>query len=122
MTEPFLDHAERYSLLDGFDTKGMSECSGLGNRRWRDGLFEAMAYQGSTRYVVAALRPSNTSGEALFALAGPTGDSPDVITRETLLPADMDVGDKVIVRNAGAYSLSVTSEFNGFPKPAAYLI
>ncbi len=87
-----------------------------------NGLFEAMAYQGSTRYVVAALRPSNTSGEALFALAGPTGDSPDVITREALLPADMDVDDKVIVRNAGAYSLSVTSEFNGFPKPAAYLI
>lgn len=87
-----------------------------------NGLFEAMAYQGSTRYVVAATRPSNASGEALFALAGPTGDSPDVITREALLPADMDVGDKVIVRNAGAYSLSVTSEFNGFPKPAAYLI
>ncbi|HEY4940049.1 MAG TPA: type III PLP-dependent enzyme [Rhizomicrobium sp.] len=87
-----------------------------------NGLFEAMAYQGSTRYVVAAARPSNASGEALFALAGPTGDSPDVITREALLPADMDVGDKVIVRNAGAYSLSVTSEFNGFPKPAAYLV
>ncbi len=87
-----------------------------------NGLFEAMAYQGSTRYVVATLRPSNVSGEALFALAGPTGDSPDVITREVLLPADMDVGDKVIVRNAGAYSLSVTSEFNGFPKPAAYII
>jgi len=87
-----------------------------------NGLFEAMAYQGSTRYAVAAVRPSNTSGEALFALAGPTGDSPDVITREVLMPADMDVGDKLIVRNAGAYSLSVTSEFNGFPKPAAYLV
>ncbi len=87
-----------------------------------NGLFEAMAYQGSTRYVVEAVRPSGRSGEALFALAGPTGDSPDVITREALLPADMDVGDKVIVRNAGAYSLSVTSEFNGFPRPAAYLI
>ena len=87
-----------------------------------NGLFEAMAYQGSTRYVVEAVRPSGVSGEALFALAGPTGDSPDVITREALLPADIDVGDKVIVRNAGAYTLSVTSEFNGFPKPPAYLV
>ena len=87
-----------------------------------NGLFEAMAYQGSTRYVVEAARPSSVSGVALFALAGPTGDSPDVITREALLPADLDVGDKVIVRNAGAYSLSVTSEFNGFPKPRAYIV
>jgi ornithine decarboxylase len=87
-----------------------------------NGLFEAMAYQGSTRYVIESLRPVATAGEALFALAGPTGDSPDVITREALLPADVDVGDRLIVRNAGAYSLSVTTDFNGFPKPPVYLV
>lgn len=87
-----------------------------------NGLFEAMAYQGSTRYPVESIRLSNASGEALFALAGPTGDSPDIITREALLPADIDVGDRLIFRNAGAYSLSVTSRFNGFPKPDAYFV
>lgn len=87
-----------------------------------NGLFEAMAYQGSTRYPVESIRLSNASGEALFALAGPTGDAPDVITREALLPADTDVGDRLIVRNAGAYSLSVTSRFNGFPKPPVYVV
>lgn len=81
-----------------------------------NGLFEAMAYQGATRYAVESVqRPEGT--EAPFALAGPTGDSPDVITREALLPADLGVGDRLIVRNAGAYTLAVTSRFNGFPPP-----
>src|SRR5258708_1714034 len=35
-------------------------------------LFEAMAYQGSTRYKITSLRLSNDSGEAMFSLAGPT--------------------------------------------------
>jgi ornithine decarboxylase len=83
-------------------------------------LFETMAYQGSTRYPVESLRFSNASGEALFALAGPTGDAPDVLTREALLPRDMAVGDKLIIRNTGAYSLSVSSRFNGFPAPAVH--
>lgn len=85
-------------------------------------LFETMAYQGSTRYRVASLRPSYDSGEMLFALAGPTGDSPDVITREASLPQDLEVGDKLIFHDVGAYSLATASRFNGFPKPAVYLI
>jgi ornithine decarboxylase len=84
-----------------------------------NGLFEAMAYQGSTRYAVEPVRAS-VVGEALFQLAGPTGDAPDVIARDVPMSADIAVGDKVIVRSAGAYSLSVTSEFNGFPKPLVY--
>lgn len=85
-----------------------------------NGLFETMAYQGSTRYPITSMRPVGNAGEMLFAIAGPTGDSPDVITKEALLPQDMAIGDKVIVHQTGAYSLSVTSEFNGFPKPPAY--
>ncbi len=87
-----------------------------------NGLFETMAYQGSTRYPVSSTRPVGAAGESLFELAGPTGDSPDVITREALLPNDIAVGDKLIFYNVGAYSLSVTSQFNGFPKPKAYFI
>lgn len=87
-----------------------------------NGLFETMAYQGSTRYAVTSLRPIGNQGASLFALAGPTGDSADVITREALLPADIGVGDKLVFHNAGAYSLSVTSQFNGFPKPSVRFI
>jgi ornithine decarboxylase len=87
-----------------------------------NGLFETMAYQGSTRYPISSMRPVGDAGEALFELAGPTGDSPDVVTREALLPKDIEVGDKVIIHNVGAYSLTVTSNFNGFPKPEVYFL
>lgn len=85
-------------------------------------LFEAMAYQGSTRYRISSMRQPFTSGEKLFALAGPTGDSPDVITREALLPVDIGVGDKLVVHSVGAYSLVATSKFNGFPKPKIIVV
>lgn len=87
-----------------------------------NGLFETMAYQGSTRYKVTSMRPSYDAGEVMFALAGPTGDSPDIITHEALLPKDIEVGDKVIIHDAGAYSVVVTSRFNGFPHPDVYFV
>jgi ornithine decarboxylase len=87
-----------------------------------DALYEAMAFQGSTRYRVTTLRPSYDAGETLFSLAGPTGDSADIITREALLPRDVEVGDKLVFHDVGAYSLVCSSKFNGFPKPAVYFI
>ncbi len=87
-----------------------------------NGLFEVMAYQGSTRYKVTALKPFNNSGEKNFALAGPTGDSPDIIAKEVLLPTDIDVGDKLVIHDVGAYSLVAASRFNGFPKPPVYFV
>jgi ornithine decarboxylase len=87
-----------------------------------DALYEAMAFQGSTRYRITSLRSSFDSGEMLFAIAGPTGDSCDIITREALLPTDIEVGDKLTIHDVGAYSLVCSSKFNGFPKPPMYLI
>lgn len=86
-----------------------------------NGLFEAMAYQGGTRYQVTRTRES-PQPNSHFALAGPTGDSPDVITRDVKLPADTDVGDKLIFSNAGAYTVSMTIPFNGFPKPEIHYL
>lgn len=83
-------------------------------------LFETMAYQGSTRYQVTSMRTSDGAGETIFALAGPTGDSEDVITREALLPNDIAVGDKLVFYKVGAYSLVNASPFNGFPRPEVY--
>ena len=85
-------------------------------------LFESMAYQGSTRYRIRSMRPPHDAGEGLFALAGPTGDSADIITREALLPKDIHVGEKLIVYDAGAYNLVASTRFNGFPKPSVYFI
>ncbi|KAJ3219786.1 Antizyme inhibitor 1 [Dinochytrium kinnereticum] len=46
---------------------------------------------------------------------GPTCDSFDCITRETLLP-EMNVGDWMYFENMGAYTMSAASQFNGFRK------
>jgi ornithine decarboxylase len=85
-------------------------------------LYEALPFQGSTRYRVTTTQPSMDCAQALFSLAGPTGDSPDVITREAMLPQNIAVGNRLIFHAVGAYSLVVASRFNGFPKPDVYFV
>lgn len=87
-----------------------------------NGLFESLAYQGSIGYRISTLRKIHDAGEAVFALAGPTGDSWDVVSREAHLPADIEVGDKLIFHSVGAYNLVMVGRFNGFPKPSVYFI
>lgn len=82
-------------------------------------VFEAMPYQGSMRFPVTCLTNDNSRNE-VFALAGPTGDSQDVLTRSASLPANVAVGDKLAIHNVGAYSMSLASSFNGFPKPQVF--
>lgn len=73
------------------------------------------------RYEVRAVDPRG--GESRPAiLAGPTCDSVDVISQDTPLPADVRTGDRLILVNAGAYTLSYASHFNGFPPPEVALI
>lgn len=87
-----------------------------------NGLFEAMVHQGSTQYAVHTARKNPANIEKLnYALTGPTGDSLDIITRDILLPYNINVGDKLIFENAGAYTISMSCSFNGFPKPKLYI-
>jgi ornithine decarboxylase len=87
-----------------------------------NGLFETLACQGSTRYQITCLGQSGGCEQDLYSLAGPTGDSPDVVARGVALPRHIDVGDKLVFHAAGAYSLAVSSRFNGFPKPGVHLV
>jgi len=85
-------------------------------------LFEAMIHQGATRYPVYMLNPPTDPVETqLFTLAGPTGDSLDIIARGVELPAYVGIGDKLIFKNAGAYTHIMASHFNGFPIPPLYI-
>ncbi|XP_069837128.1 ornithine decarboxylase-like [Dendropsophus ebraccatus] len=52
-------------------------------------------------------------------LWGPCCTDHDIITEEVSLP-ELEIGDWIIFSNMGAYSLSVTSTFNGFHHPAVY--
>jgi len=54
-------------------------------------------------------------------LAGPSCDSVDVMFRGIELP-EVEVGDRVYIHAAGAYTTVYASSFNGFAPPAVYLI
>lgn len=87
-----------------------------------NGLYEAMIHQGTTQYDVHTVAVPEADPELMpCVLAGPTGDSLDIITRDITLPSFVTVGDRLIFENAGAYTVTMASPFNGFPKPELYL-
>ena len=82
-------------------------------------LFEALSFQGRTRYPVRRLGvPGEANGDGTtgqFTLAGPTGDSLDVIARDVSLPVVTGVGDRLVFAHTGAYTKAMACRFNGFP-------
>lgn len=56
-----------------------------------------------------------------WTIAGPSCDSFDVIDREVVLP-EPEVGNRLLILSAGAYTVSYASEFNGFSVPKTILI
>lgn len=75
-----------------------------------NGLMEAV---GGIKYRVI---PSRAGAARKWVLSGPTCDSFDVISSEVELP-DLEVGDRVYIPSAGAYTTAYASEFDGFPIP-----
>ncbi|NLI30616.1 MAG: type III PLP-dependent enzyme [Nitrospiraceae bacterium] len=61
-------------------------------------------------------------GEARsWTVCGPSCDSMDVIDKEAELP-EPEVGNRILIPSAGAYTISYASEFNGFSIPKVILI
>ncbi len=54
------------------------------------------------------------------SLYGPTVDQGDKIDDNCLLPRDLDVGDWIIIEDAGAYQLQGASGFCGFNRRHVY--
>lgn len=82
-------------------------------------LLESMTCQGRTQYRIDLLSSKHAPGskKEYFILTGPTGDNLDVINKKELLPAEIKIGDKLLVHDAGAYTFPLSTRFNGFPKP-----
>jgi ornithine decarboxylase len=85
-------------------------------------LFEALRYQGTTRYEVSREGRRSDCATATFVLAGPTGDSLDIVSEATELPADIAVGDRLRFERVGAYTIALASSFNGFPVPPVRIV
>jgi len=74
-------------------------------------------------YAKLQLLPFNERKEKTFRsiVFGPTCDSLDIITRDCQLPS-LAIGESILIRNIGAYSIASATEFNGFTKPHSYYI
>ena len=82
-----------------------------------NGLMETV---GGLPYSMVAVNGREQRPEQAWVVAGPTCDSFDVVSRETLLPA-LSAGDRVAITPAGAYTTSYASRFNGASIPKTYL-
>lgn len=101
---------------------------GDGDRRWVyldvgkfNGLAETMGE--SIKYRIEARGRGGRKGPVI--IAGPTCDSADILYEETeyKLPLELEIGDKVEILAAGAYTASYASVgFNGFPPLCTYCI
>lgn len=56
-----------------------------------------------------------------YIVAGPSCDSMDVLPGETELP-EMEIGDRVYIMAAGAYTTAYASRFDGIPIPKVILV
>jgi ornithine decarboxylase len=74
-------------------------------------------------HALPVFRPyRNKEGEPVYpnsTVFGPTCDSMDVIGHDFTLP-EMEIGEKCVVENFGAYTIAATTTFNGFSKPDVY--
>jgi ornithine decarboxylase len=81
------------------------------------GLMESV---GGINYRYACL---DTEGPNVpWTLAGPSCDSMDVIAKNILLPDDVEVGDRIAIAPAGAYTTVYACDFNGLSQPSVLCI
>jgi ornithine decarboxylase len=89
-----------------------------GGKRWMHwdaGLFGGIFE--TTEGLKYKLRSDRSGPDTPWQVAGPTCDAVDVVLRDEPLPSDLQEGDFIYIRNAGAYTSAYASEFNGFPLP-----
>ena len=80
-----------------------------------NGLMESI---GGIQYQMAV---AGNGSKSKWVLAGPSCDSFDVISTEVEL-AEPEVGGRVYIMSAGAYTTAYASNFNGFCVPKTYFI
>jgi ornithine decarboxylase len=109
----------RYMVSDaGYFVCRVLGATTRGGKRWMHwdaGLFGGIIE--TTEGLKYKIRTERSGPDVPWHVAGPTCDSVDVILRDEALPSDLQEGDFIYLRNAGAYTTAYASEFNGFPLP-----
>src|SRR5688572_30071651 len=89
-----------------------------GGKRWMHwdaGLFGGVIE--SSEGLKYRIRTDRAGPDVPWTVGGPTCDSVDIVMRDEPLPSDLQEGDFIYIRNAGAYTTAYASQFNGFPLP-----
>ena len=89
-----------------------------GGKRWMHwdaGLFGGVIE--SSEGLRYRIRTDRSGPDVAWTVGGPTCDSVDIVMKDEPLPSDLQEGDFIYIRNAGAYTTAYASQFNGFPLP-----
>jgi ornithine decarboxylase len=83
-----------------------------------NGMLEATQTVEPWRFPLWTSRTDHTLvPQVPFTVTGPSCDSSDTMFYGVNLPSTLEVGDRLYIGSAGAYSLSYASHFNGFAPP-----
>jgi len=85
-----------------------------------NGMMEALESLNTLRFPMTDSRRS--AQQTSYSVTGPSCDSQDTILHDVSLSADLQVGDRVYIYTAGAYTVSYASRFNGFDIPRLHMV
>lgn len=106
---------KRLRLTDGRTRRFIAVDGGLADNP-RPSLYGA-------RYAVRVVAQHGGSlGEAVASTVVGRHCEPDILFDDVLLPESIGPGDLLVVLSTGAYSASMASNYNRFPRPAAVLV
>jgi ornithine decarboxylase len=88
------------------------------------GVFQALFERFEFTEILQRVLPLTgfTETESIYTLAGPTCDSADVLGSHFALPSSLTRGDRLCITEAGAYTVSCASNFNGIEPPTRLYI
>jgi diaminopimelate decarboxylase len=78
------------------------------------------ALYGAYHHIYVANRPLAKS-DTTVTLTGQVCENTDVLAKDRILPR-IELGDTIVVANAGAYGYSMSSQYNSRPRPAEVLV
>jgi ornithine decarboxylase len=88
-----------------------------------NGLMETQQTVNGWRYPLWTSLPDHGEVPHVpFTVTGPSCDSSDTMFYGVSLPDSLDVGDRLYIGSAGAYTLSYASAFNGFAPPTPVFV
>jgi ornithine decarboxylase len=109
----------RYLVSDAgyFVCRVLGTATRAGKRwmHWDAGMFGGVIE--TTEGLKYKIRTDRSGPDTPWTVGGPTCDSVDIVMRDEPLPSDLQEGDFIYIRNAGAYTTAYASQFNGFPLP-----